>query len=107
MLKTRAGIGAVTALLAAGGHVGVVVDLPERNVLAGERALGRRAPRAADHLKIARRAVQTVIVLLAADDREDIDEVTPLPARHIDHDHRAAVDRALRIGPFRLDFDDA
>src|SRR5688500_6356609 len=73
VLEARAGVGAVAAPVPGLVHLRVVVDLANLDVVAGERAvLLRLAPLPADHLELSGRAVQAVVVLLAAADRGDV-----------------------------------
>src|SRR5688500_18354043 len=95
VLGAGAGIAAVAALVVFHAKLRVVVNFADFDVLARQRAaLLRLAPLAADRLEFSGRPVQAVVVLLAAADGEDVDEVALVGAA-VDLDHRAAVLLAL------------
>src|SRR5206468_4401065 len=106
VLEARACVGAVAGGDAVRGEVGVVVDLAELDIFASERAFGGIGPLAAEHFESAGRTVEGVVMLVAAGDGEDGDEVALTVAR-VDHDDGSAVGRALRVGLLRFDVDDA
>src|SRR4051794_22433880 len=104
MLKARAGVTAISALVAGRAKLRIVIDLAEFDILTGERTAMLLAPLAADHLERAGRAVQAVVLLFSAGDAEDVEEVALVGAA-VHHDHRAAVRIALRVRAGSADVD--